>query len=209
MSTAVFPRFCGAKILNCGAQKNCRPFCLICIGRFNTQSTTVHRRRAFSPGRSRVVGGAGDGAAAAGPVGVHKDAGLVQPLVRVRAKVITLRLQQVCRQSLRTLGEEMIPMRSLPCNPPSSTPQPVAVVKGEGGAEGRGGDAQLDGLRHHQAPRVLAAVNGRVKEVVQQQVGQVGVLLEGIANVAQEDAGGGEKGFAKERMAKPSPHTCE
>jgi len=54
-------------------------------------------------------------------------------------------------------------------------------------------------LGHDAAPRLLAAGDGLGKKVVQQEVGQVRVLFEGVADVAEEAAGfvGEKEGMPK------------
>mgnify|MGYP007037818545 CR=1 FL=1 len=64
----------------------------------------------------------------------------------------------------------------------------VAVVEGQGRAEGRGGHADEHRLAHRHAPRVLRLRHGVAKEIVEQQVGQVVVLLKRGLDVAQEHA---------------------
>jgi len=90
--------------------------------------------------------------------------GPVDPLVSVCTKVITLGLEQVRRQARR----------------------PVAVVIGECGTDGRHGDAQHRGHGDHTAPGTLCLTNGCFEEIVNQQIAQVRILLESIANVSEE-----------------------
>ena len=61
---------------------------------------TKHGHHIYGDGLC-VVRRAADVAAAAGPVGVHKLAGVVQQLVRVRPKVVALRLSKAKERSKR------------------------------------------------------------------------------------------------------------
>merc|ERR1712142_1222362 len=115
-------------------------------------------------GRLGVVGGGGYVAADTGPVGVHKDTGVVQSLVGVRTKVVPLCLDQVGGDSLR----------------------PVAVVEGQGRGEAGRGHAQHDRVGQDLPPGRLAPVQSVLEEVVQKQVVQVRVLVVGLLDVAQE-----------------------
>jgi hypothetical protein len=97
---------------------------------------------------------------------VDKRAGVVEALVGVCAKVVALGLEEVGREALRA----------------------VAVIERQRSAKCGDWDAEEGCLRDNDAPRVLAALDGLGKEVVEEQVGQLRVLLEGIADVAQEAA---------------------
>lgn len=83
----------------------------------------------------------------------------------VRAKVISLRLQQVGGQVLGA----------------------VAVEPGERGGEGRGGDAEEGGLGDDVAPAGLRFVDGFVEEVVEEEVLEVVVGAVGGGDVLEED----------------------
>jgi hypothetical protein len=83
----------------------------------------------------------------------------------VRAKVISLRLQQVGGQILGA----------------------VAVEPGERGGEGRGGDAEEGGLGDDVAPAGLRFVDGFVEEVVEEEVLEVVVGAVGGGDVLEED----------------------
>lgn len=63
----------------------------------------------------------------------------------------------------------------------------VAVVEGEGGAEGRGGDTPEGTLGDDVAPAVLGLVDGAVEEVVKEQVLEVGVLAVSLGDLLEED----------------------
>ena len=80
--------------------------------------------------RLGIVCGCGHVAAGARPVGVHELARVVQQFVGVGTEVISLGLDQVGGQPVRS----------------------VAVVEGEGSREAWGGHAQLDGRSHNLAP---------------------------------------------------------
>eukprot|EP00053_Salpingoeca_punica_P006791 m.63469 g.63469 ORF g.63469 m.63469 type:complete len:387 (+) comp13851_c0_seq2:114-1274(+) len=121
--------------------------------------------RLLSPTLLSVVGAGGRVAAGAGPVGVDKDARLTHALVGVRAKVVALGLDQVGRQRGRA----------------------VAVVEGQGGAEGRHGDAVQRGRGNHAAPGGLGVVDGVGKEVVEEEVLHVRVGVKGRLDLAEED----------------------
>ena len=95
--------------------------------------------------------------------------GIVQSLVGVRAEVVPLRLDEVGRE----------PLAAIP------------VVERQRRGEAGGGHAQLDGGGDDLAPGGLAVVDGALEEVVQEEVVQLGVLVEGLLDVAQED--GAEK----------------
>jgi len=62
----------------------------------------------------------------------------------------------------------------------------VSVVEGEGSAESGGGHSEEGALGHHLAPRGLARVHGVHEELVHQQIAQLGVLVEGVLDVAEE-----------------------
>ncbi len=63
-----------------------------------------------------------------------------------------------------------------------------AVEEGEGGAEGGDGDAFADGAADDFAPGALAAFDGLFEEGVEEEVGELGVLVEGLFDVAEEGA---------------------
>ena len=69
---------------------------------------TGPQRKDQSDGRrgrpSGVVGGGGDVPSVAGPVGVDKRAWVSEQLVRVSAKVVSLRLDQIGRHCGRPAG---------------------------------------------------------------------------------------------------------
>ena len=62
----------------------------------------------------------------------------------------------------------------------------ITVVEGEGGAEARRGNAKKGSLRHDDSPRLLAALDSFAEERVQQKIHQLGVLLKGQLDVAEE-----------------------
>ena len=97
------------------------------------------------------------------PLGMER-AGLVGPLVGVRAEQVALGLDQVRREPLAA----------------------VAVVVGQGGREGRDGDAQPGGLADDPPPAVLALPDGLGEVGGQQQVRQVPVLVVGVLDAVQE-----------------------
>lgn len=61
------------------------------------------------------------------------------------------------------------------------------VVEGEGGAEGRSGDTPESTLGDNVPPAVLCLVDGRVEEVVKEEVLEVGVAAVRLGDVLQED----------------------
>ena len=61
-----------------------------------------------------------------------------------------------------------------------------SVEERQSGGEGWNRDAPLDGGSDGLTPRVLAIVDGVLEEVVQQQVAEVRVLVEGCFDVSQE-----------------------
>ncbi len=65
---------------------------------------------------------------------------------------------------------------------------PVAIVEGQGCGEAGGRDSQLDGLGDDLAPGCLRVVDRLPEEVVEQEVVQLGVLVIGGLDVAQEHA---------------------
>src|ERR1035437_230956 len=111
------------------------------------------------------VGAGGDAAALAGPVGVEElAAGLVEALVGVGAEVVALGLEQVCRQAAGA----------------------VAVEECERGGERRSGYAELDGGHDRLAPGRLILINGAREELVEQQIVEILLFVEGGLDVAQE-----------------------
>ena len=120
----------------------------------------------------RLVRGCGNIASPARPVDVMVLTGRVLCVgvlgldhECVGAKVVALRLQQVCRQVLGA----------------------VAVVEAECGAEGRGRDAPQRALADGVAPARLRLVDGLIEEIVEQQVLQVRVLAVRGRDVLEED----------------------
>src|ERR1035441_3654250 len=104
----------------------------------NAATKTLHR-----------VGAAARRAAATSPVGVEKFAArLVRPLVSVRAEVIALCLQQICRQNGAA----------------------VLIVKRERGAERRNRNAFLRRRCHNVAPAFLRLLDFAPEIIIQQQV---------------------------------------
>lgn len=83
----------------------------------------------------------------------------------VSTKVITLSLQQVGGQVLGA----------------------VTVEPRQGSGEGGSRDTKLGGLGDNLSPAGLGLVDGLVEEVVEQQVGQVGLLAVGRGDVLEED----------------------
>src|ERR1039458_8780186 len=111
------------------------------------------------------VGAGGDAAALAGPVGVEElAAGLVEALVGVGAEVVALGLEQVGGQAAGA----------------------VAVEECERGRERRSGYAELDGGHDRLAPGCLVLVDGAQEELVEEQVVEVLLFVEGGLDVAQE-----------------------
>src|SRR5882724_11813275 len=112
-----------------------------------------------------VVGAGRRRAAFAGPVGVEKFAArFVHPFVGVRAKIITLRLQQVRRQNGAA----------------------ILIVKREGGAEGGNRNAFFRGGGDDVAPAFLRAFDFATKIIVEQQVSELGIVVVGFLDLAEE-----------------------
>src|ERR1019366_7042616 len=106
-------------------------------------------------------------AALAGPVGVEVlAAGLVDALVGVGAEVIALSLEQICGQALGA----------------------VAVEEGKCGGKRRGGYAELDGGCDGLAPGCLVLVDGAREELVEEQIVEFLLFVEGGFDVAEEGA---------------------
>jgi hypothetical protein len=63
-----------------------------------------------------------------------------------------------------------------------------AVEEGQGGREGRNGDAPLDGSGDGLTPGVLTVVDGVLEEVVEEKVAELRVLVERRFDVAQKHA---------------------
>src|ERR1035437_6635976 len=95
-------------------------------------------------------------AAATGPVRVKEFAArLVHALVSVRAEIIALRLEQVCRQNGAA----------------------VLVVERESGAEGGNGNAFFRRRRHDVAPAFLRALDFATEIIVEQQVRELRIIV--------------------------------
>src|SRR5437763_13258621 len=105
--------------------------------------------------------------AAAGPVRVEElSARPINTLIRVRAEVITLSLQQVGGKACRA----------------------VAVVKGKRGRERGRGNAVLDGADDGATPPFLIIIQQAAEEVVQKQIFEITVLIEGFLDFSEEPA---------------------
>lgn len=122
--------------------------------------------------RLSSVGGGGDVTATAGPVDVD-----VLALGVLLAGVLGLDAESVGTEVV-TLGLEHVGGQVLGA---------VAVVEGQGGAEGRGGDTPEGTLGDNVTPAVLGLVDGLVEEVVKEQVLEVGVLAVGLGDLLEED----------------------
>lgn len=83
----------------------------------------------------------------------------------MRAEVIPLRLQQICRQVLR----------------------PQTVVETQSRAEGRGRDAPFGAGGDDVTPAFLGRVDGFVEEVIEEEVLELGVGAVGRGDVFEED----------------------
>lgn len=90
---------------------------------------------------------------------------LVKDLEGVGAKVVTLGLEQVSRQ----------------------TSTAVTIVKGQSRGKGRGGDTPFGSSGHDVSPAVLGLVDGLVEEGVEEQILEVGVLTVSLGDLTQED----------------------
>jgi len=129
----------------------------------------------MTAGRLRVLDGVGTGtdvSTTSGPVGVDVLALAVllgdvlrEDLPGVGTEVVTLGLEEVGGEDLGA----------------------VSVEEGEGGGEGRGGDAPKSGLGDDAAPSRLGLVDGLVEEVVEEQVLELGVLGVSVGDVTKED----------------------
>src|SRR5690348_1318721 len=104
-------------------------------------------------GGSGVVSAGSGRAAAAGPIGMEELAArLVHPLVRMRAEIIALRLQQIRRQH----GVAIL------------------IVKRQRRAERRHRNALLRRRRHDVAPALLAALDFAAEIIIEQQIREPG-----------------------------------
>ncbi len=74
----------------------------------------------------------------------------------------------------------------------------VAVVVGQRGREGRGGDAQLGRPCHHAPPRVLGVLQRGREELGEHEVGQARLGVVGLADAIQE-AGADDAAAAPDR----------
>lgn len=126
----------------------------------------------MSPNRLSSVGGSRDVTATAGPVDVD-----VLALGVLLAGVLRLDAEGVGTEVV-TLGLEHVGGEVLGA---------VAVVEGQSGAEGRGGDTPEGTLGDNVAPAVLGGVDGVVEEVVEEKVLEVGVAAVGLGDVLEED----------------------
>ena len=95
-----------------------------------------------------------------------EDAVAIDAAIRVRAEEVALRLRQVRRQPRAAIG----------------------IVVGERGAEARHRNAEADGGLHDEAPAALdvGPADRRPERVVEQQVDEVRVALERLADVAEQ-----------------------
>src|ERR1043165_4740336 len=91
---------------------------------------------------------------------------VVEALVGVGAEIIALGLEQIGGETFAAVG----------------------VEEGEGGAEGGDGDAFLGGNRDNGAPRAVRGLYSLAEERIEQEVGQLGIFIEGFFDFAQKDA---------------------
>src|SRR5665647_314621 len=104
-------------------------------------------------------------AAATGPVRVKEFAArLVHALVSVRAEIIALRLEQVCRQNGAA----------------------VLVVERQRGAERGHRNSLLRRRRHDVAPAFLRALDFAPEIIVEQQVRELRIIIVGFLDLAEE-----------------------
>jgi hypothetical protein len=132
------------------------------------------KARAFAATRLGVVGGGGDITASTGPVDVDvlvegQRLGLLawDDSESVGTKVVSLSLDQGSGQLIGS----------------------VTVEEGQGGGEGRDGDTPQGGLSDNSPPSGLGLLDGVLEEVIEQQGLELGVLLESLGDVGQEDTG--------------------
>src|SRR5262249_36105094 len=117
--------------------------------------------------RLNVIRPGRDATAAARPVRMEKLAARpVHALVGVSAEEVALRLQQIRRQ---TLGA-------------------VSVEERERRREGGRRHAVLDGLDDGAPPRGLIFIQSPAEEIVEQQIGQLRILVEGLFDLAEKAA---------------------
>lgn len=138
-----------------------------------SQLEESRKRRALLSSRLSVVGRGRDVATSSGPVDVDV---LVEGQVRallsgddsesVGTEVVSLGLDQGSGQLLSS----------------------VTVKEGQGGGEGRDRDTPQGGLSHDSPPSGLGGLDGVLEEVIEQEGLELGVLLEGLGDVGQEDA---------------------
>src|ERR1043166_6003614 len=89
---------------------------------------------------------------------------VVEALVGVGAEIIALGLEQIGGGTFAAVG----------------------VEEGEGGAEGGDGDAFLGGNRDNGAPRAVRGLYSLAEERIEQEVGQLGIFIEGFFDFARK-----------------------
>src|SRR5690554_1380088 len=110
-----------------------------------------------------IIGGGGGSSTSSGPVGVEELAArFVDALIGMGTKVVALGLQQVGGQAFTAVAIEIV----------------------EGGGNGGSGDAVHYSGGHYTAPAFLSLVHHILKEGIEQEVGQVFVLVEGFLDFA-------------------------
>src|SRR5690554_519598 len=110
-----------------------------------------------------VIGGGGSSSTSSGPVGVEElTTRFVDALIGMRTKVIALGLQQVGGQALTAVAIEIV----------------------ECGGNSGSGDAVHYSSGHYTTPAVLCLVHHILKEGIEQEVGQVFVLVVGFFDFA-------------------------
>lgn len=142
-----------------------------CSQHFTTQES--RKRRTLLSSRLSVVGRGRDVTASSGPVDVNilVEGQLLALLAGddsegVGTEVVSLGLDQGSGQLLSS----------------------VTVEEGQGGGEGRDGDTPQGGLGDDSPPSGLGVLDGVLEEVIEQQGLELGVLLEGLGDIGQEDA---------------------
>jgi hypothetical protein len=64
----------------------------------------------------------------------------------------------------------------------------VAVIERERGGEGRGRHAEFNRLDSAAPPAALVLIQVRAEEIVEEEIGKIGVLVESLFDVAEECA---------------------
>ena len=116
----------------------------------------------------------------AGPIGVHVNTWLREKLIGVRAKVVTLRLDQIGGQTFAT----------------------VTIVECQGCAKARQRYAEEHAVGYNFTPRRLTLVNFSSEELVDEEVFDGWILLESLLDLAEELTANDATAFREKREKK-------